>query len=497
MAAKIDKLVVTHRAALRAKHGERGLQAIEAQLGRLIQADRRRGLTTRLVYLDVAASLQGVCAPVKRASDKRGTKQAIDALYTAYAPDYLMLLGAPDVVPHQQLENLLASKEEDRLIPSDLPYACDAPYSTTISDFLGPTRVVGRLPDVQGTGDTDYLVGLLSVATRFTSRPSRDYARYFALSTATWQVSTRKSIRRLFGSADRTQLSPGADETWTRAELSGRVHFINCHGAKRTPEFFGEDEHDQPVALRSRDLPGNVPAATIVAAECCYGAQLYKPRNAGQRGICSVYLAQGAVGFFGSTCIAWGEASRNNFADYMCIAFVKALQAGASLGSAALQARQYYVGLDGYMEMVDLKTLAQFVLLGDPSIQPMRARAAASIEAPRRRQRRVRFATKGKLIAKTTARADRPRRRQGSAALRECLARLQTRALHIESFPLQRPDEPVRAKHGRQLLRHGTVFHVVGVRKRPGSRFTGPAELLVVREVGGKVDKVVHAKRRG
>lgn len=57
-----------------------------------------------------------------------------------------MLLGAPDVVPHQSLINPLHSPDDpDERVDSDLPYACDSGYSIDIDNFLGPTRVVGRL----------------------------------------------------------------------------------------------------------------------------------------------------------------------------------------------------------------------------------------------------------------------------------------------------------------------------------------------------------------
>lgn len=38
-------------------------------------------------------------------------------------------------------------------LPSDLPDACDRPYSTDVQGFLAPTRVGGRLSNV--TGDQD------------------------------------------------------------------------------------------------------------------------------------------------------------------------------------------------------------------------------------------------------------------------------------------------------------------------------------------------------
>ena len=61
-----------------------------------------------------------------------------------------MILGAPDVVPHQDMKNPAFDPPDDpdEYAYGDLPYACDAPYSRDIATFKGPTRVVGRLPDL-------------------------------------------------------------------------------------------------------------------------------------------------------------------------------------------------------------------------------------------------------------------------------------------------------------------------------------------------------------
>ena len=77
-----------------------------------------------------------------------------------------MILGSVDVIPHQDLVNPAYDPspdgDPDRLAPGDLPYACDAPYSTAISDFTGPTRVVGRLPDLTN-GKTPIILSACSI----------------------------------------------------------------------------------------------------------------------------------------------------------------------------------------------------------------------------------------------------------------------------------------------------------------------------------------------
>src|SRR5690349_10106166 len=168
-----DKIIVTNRSALVRKYGSRGLVAVRQAVGALIAADKTRGLKTRIVYLDDAATMKKMGGKaVVTASDPRENKTAIDAVFKSARPDYLMILGAPDVVPHQDLNNPAYSPrgDDDGRAWGDLPYACDAPYSRDPARFVGPTRVVGRLPDLTGAKEPSYLVGLLKTATGYRTR---------------------------------------------------------------------------------------------------------------------------------------------------------------------------------------------------------------------------------------------------------------------------------------------------------------------------------------
>ncbi len=59
--------------------------------------------------------------------------------------------------------------------------------------------------------------------------------------------------------------------------------------------------------------------------------------------------------------------------DLICQYFVRAVRDGASLGRAALEARHRFASQLSHLDPSDLKTLIQFYLLGDPSIQPVEA----------------------------------------------------------------------------------------------------------------------------
>jgi hypothetical protein len=106
------------------------------------------------------------------------------------------------------------------------------------------------------------------------------------------------------------------------SESSPHLHFINCHGATADPRFFGQrnsQSENYPVAHTARHLDGLVSEGTVVAAECCF----------------------------------------------------ERLLLGAPLGRALLEARQQFVLDTPLLHPSDLKTLAQFSLLGDPSIHPV------------------------------------------------------------------------------------------------------------------------------
>lgn len=524
------KVIVTNWSALRKKHGKPGMEKIAAAIGRLKRADARRGITTRLIAIDNATAMKPFGARVSNAHDARQAKRAVDEIYRALKPDYILLLGAPDVIPHVKLKNPMSVKRDtDRRIDSDLPYACDAPYSAIIKTFLGPTRVVGRLADVMGAGDTKYLVHIIDTACTWKSRPRTDYMEHFALSAEGWRWSTQTTTRKLFGETGRVRLSPSEGPYWTADDLRGRIHFFNCHGDTGQPEFYGEgelDDNEQPVSHVSSNLPGRILPATIAAAECCFGAELYQPIATTTKSIGQTYLAEGAWAFFGSTTVTYGPLVGNNFADLICGNFLSAVLDGASTGRAVLQARLKYVRLGGYMEMIDLKTIAQFILLGDPSIHPVQTATGAGAKKRRtgakarrdvtaRHARRKQLTRSGTRLGRTTASvASRPDAKPTARLRRKLLvevAKWDANAGKIESFRLHAPKDRMTAPMGRQLVARHAVFHVIVLEEKPRlsadekrmaecraaneKRRPKLQRLLVVREVGGKIKRVVEAVR--
>jgi hypothetical protein len=413
-----DKIIVSNRKVLSSKYGSKGFETIGKALTELGAADKNRGIKSKVVYLDDEAGMKKMGGKgVIDASDPRQNKQAIDAVFNFFNPHYLMILGSPDVVPHQDLDNPAYSpgNDDDAQAWGDLPYACDAPYSRDPALFVGATRVVGRLPDMVGASEPSYLLSLLKTATDYKKFPPNDYRGYLGLSADVWQSSTRLSINNLFGNADKLLLAPPSGSKYPNGELHNRMHFINCHGAPVTPEFYGQRGNRYPKSLTTQSTIGEILEGTVAAVECCYGAELYDAlRLVVDPPICQSYLQQRGYGYLGSSTIAYGPAEGNGAADYICQYFLQNVLDGASIGHAALMARQQFVGRTAQMDAVDLKTLAQFYLLGDPSIHPIAEPSAtvvptgtATADAERffRAERREKMKLAGDFLKQTKATA--------------------------------------------------------------------------------------------
>lgn len=372
---KTHKVILTNESALKSKYGVAGLNTILNALKILIHQDGLRGLKTELLFLDnlYIRTKFGV-VPVSVATDAKQNKIAVDGVYNKLKPDYILLLGSTDVIPHQDLKNpMFSSNDPDRFAFGDLPYACQAAYSQNPGNFLGPTRVVSRLPDIVNATKPDYIIGLIETAAKYKVFQPNHYNQYFGISAEIWDNSTNLSITNAFGNASAMDTIPPSNSNWPANKLQKPSHFINCHGAENDSHYYGQPAsgaQKYPISLDATFLsPNNIKEGTIIAAECCYGAQLFDPSlNNGQMGISMTYLKNKAYAYFGSTTIAYGPSSGNDQADLICQYFFESIQKGASVGRAALEARQKFISTANMTDPSNIKTIAQYNLYADPSI---------------------------------------------------------------------------------------------------------------------------------
>lgn len=496
------KVLVTNRAALMAKYGTVGVRAIEQAVKTLAAAEAKRGLATTLVYLDGAALGR---AAVSDPTDPAENKAAVDAVARKHRPEYLVILGSHDVVPYQDLKNKLhdpadPDSDPDRFAGSDLPYACEAPYSQSVTKFLGPTRVVGRIPDLTGAATPAYLLAQLKdiAAAKPTPRPDS----CFALSAKVWVKSTKMSVRNILGAVPVVLTSPSAGPTFTKAQLGQKVHFVNCHGNQSEHTFSGEFPEDTyATAMDARKLTG-VGAGTVAAFECCYGAELYDPQGLPAMSIANTYLAKGAAGLVAATTIAYGPADDNGNADIICQMFIEQLLRGASLGRAMLEARLAYVRQQSVVDPYDEKTLAQFVLIGDPSLHPFveaaapktaASPAAKSAAHAARLQRRVRLMKAGERLSRETAYTVPAKSPRKAAAVlrRKSLTGIRRRFKHVRMFEVHEP-AAAKAVAGKALRTMPKAQHVFVATKRrtaPAAGTKAPPRIdgLLAYQVNGEV----------
>jgi hypothetical protein len=141
------------------------------------------------------------------------------------------------------------------------------------------------------------------------------------------------------------------------------------------PHFYGQSASGWgaasalPIAISPNHLTRNVVAGAIIISEACYGAEL-----AGRTIHNSVplkALSEGALAFVGSTVNAYGSAAAPLLgADLLFERMTRYLADGMPIGMALHFARlefaQVMYDRQGFLDDVDMKTLIEFILLGDP-----------------------------------------------------------------------------------------------------------------------------------
>jgi hypothetical protein len=423
------KLSVTVRSALVNKYSGGALSKIDIALAAWIAADLKRGLTTLHVALDdaTAMAVHG-CKAIKGRVSAAQAKRAIDALAARLQPDYIVIIGGQDVLPSFNVPNpsFDPKGDADTTVPTDNPYACARAFAAkTLKSYLVPDRVVGRIPDLPapaGTGDPIWLLTALKTATTWTSKPRTFYAEAYATCCDEWKGAGQATMQYLGLPVADLMISPPTQDATAlaRNRLARSLQFTKGHGSPLDAHFYGQKGGSYPEVLVSTSVQSEVKPGTLAAAMCCYGAQVYAPtdpaaRPVGALPVSMAYLRAGAVGFMGSTKIAWVGPQQMMCADWIVASYLKKSLEGASLGRALLEAKQdylQYLANQGQApDTADEKTMIEFMLLGDPSLHPV-AVATPSVAA-----KPSRGAAKAKQTAHAALAAQRSGRRIARAAM--------------------------------------------------------------------------------
>jgi hypothetical protein len=300
--------------------------------------------------------------------------------------------------------------DTDKIVPSDSPYATSSAFlPSDPNSCVVPERAIGRIPDMVSDPDPAWLLDYLNTATKWKPRDATAYQDPYAICTAEAQDAATDFMQQAFAKAGLPLfICPPDDDSSPkpRGQLSAGVHVTKCHGNMGDATFWGFSLSDQRTkdhpypALTSATLRALLKPFTVVASMCCYGAQIFSPsdpkaRSRGKWPIASAYLRKGALGFVGPTMMAWVGRSDMEAADWIVQGYLKNILAGGSLGGAFLACKQdyhsHYTLEDRVSSVDELKTLIEYILLGDPSIHPIPSSQSSKggLAVPGRRRRRV------------------------------------------------------------------------------------------------------------
>lgn len=419
------KLSVTVKSQLERKYDDDALKKIKKAVEDWKKADADRGIQTVHVEVDNSEDeimkekkvtlVSGELTPGK-------IKEAIDALWKKVTPtpDYLVLFGGHDIVPMFEVTNptyLWEDEDNDKTVLTDNPYASSAPFSEDDQkSYEIPDRVVGRIPDmVSAPGDTGrngdpaWFVDYLEATRKWESKPKSFYKERYVICTEEAKEAGIQCIQKAFEPPTLPPLvcPPDSDISVPPQRLMAGLHMIKCHGNKKEGKFLGFEEFDETkdkpyAAISSATLRQlqRLESSTVVAAMCCYGAQIFSPsdpkaKSAGEWPIASAYLRKGAAGFLGSTMKAWVGLDEMSAADWIVTDYLRRVLEGASIGRALLESKQDNPGYKYERGRVlgpeEEKTVIEYILLGDPSIHPVISGpdSANLLAVQERRQRRV------------------------------------------------------------------------------------------------------------
>ena len=414
------KLSVTVKSRLEKKYNTNALDKINAAVERWKSADSKRGIQTVHVHVDDSKEMNDLgVAPVSGEATPEKIKQAIEDLWNKLTPtpDYLVLFGSDDIVPMFPVPNPSfgnnSNVDTDKTVPTDNPYATHLPFSPLDThSYRIPERAIGRIPDMvsepgapDGSGDPAWFIVYLDTATNWEPRAASVYNTPYAICTAEAEDAGTEFMQKTFTDTSLQALlcpphSDAADSPATRDELSAALHMIKCHGNKEDATFWGFPDSGQHTkeaarpAITSAILTVLPNAPTVVATMCCYGAQIFSPKDAGTWPVASTYLRKGALGFVGPTMMAWVHTSGLGPADWIVQSYLKNVLAWQSIGNALLASKQDYHSFysldDNILSDPEEKTLIEFILLGDPSIHPVKSaqcsRDLLAIQSRRRRR---------------------------------------------------------------------------------------------------------------
>ena len=285
-------------------------------------------------------------------------------VYMELTPNYLMIVGDSTVVPCAEWENM--GDPYEATVPSDLAYiALDetSPWDGMEYNFDDITQV-GRIP-AKIENDFQEAIDYFDCVKRFKPYSSVDA---FGCSALVWERTSRVEFEHL-NPLLLTSPEYTSSKEWARAglKLLGKLDpkynllCFNLHGSDDSHEWYGQEGDDYPEAFEKNLLPSN--NGYVLCTEACYGA-----RHTYTDSMVVNALRNGCMAFVGSSRIAYGMANGSlSCADIVAQTFTMNVMNGFTVGRS-FQDCLKMLSLHE-MDEIEIKTLAEFSLYGDPSLR--------------------------------------------------------------------------------------------------------------------------------
>lgn len=308
--------------------------------------------------------------------------QVIDALRIirdAGKADYHLIVGDEQTIEPFVFDNYCADNDDE--VVSDLPYMTldssnpfDGIEGINVDSFIQ----TGRIPAFSGDNfdlAVEYMINRMGIENESANKE-------FGLSAEVWK-SESKHVFSEFSSETLLE-SPPVDLDSKKLEDTispdARLLYFNLHGSNQTEYWYGQIGYSYPKAAEPYSFDNMIPGY-FIGVEACYGAAFAERDE--DSSILKRVLKNGCLAFLGSSAIAYGTSEEpGSAADIIVGSFLKSVSSGKTAGDA------YIAGITDLLmqevEDVEIKTLLEFALYGDPSTTVIQSkpRSGWSLDVP-------------------------------------------------------------------------------------------------------------------
>ena len=349
--------------------GVKNLKGFYTELEAYIEHKKARGIDYAL--LDIKTQ----CLSDVDNTDINDVICLLSEIYNVAVPHFLMIVGDSSVIPSAKWRNPvydpLGEGDCDMYVTSDLAYLTfdtESPWDGMEYYFDNITQV-GRVPTC---ADTDFKEAEIYFRnTRFAML--HDSVKSFACSAKIWERTSKvefSSVKPYMVTSPDYTSSPAHAKKFNLkllGQLSPDYNLLcfNLHGSDESNAWYGQSSKFVPEGFNAELLPDTKKSYAMIT-EACYGAKPKICPDDDDKSILLTALANRCLSFVGSTQIAYGLGDgRLCGADIIADAYLKSIIKGNTFGEAFLDA--LCAINKNNMNEIDIKTLAEFALYGDPS----------------------------------------------------------------------------------------------------------------------------------